>query len=45
MFVWIIITKQCSLFVVQVDEVHLYVYKLKFEIMDNTTTIECVALY
>ena len=37
--------KAMKFFVVQVNEVYLYFYKLKFEIMANTTTIECVALY
>ena len=31
-------------FVVQVNEVCLYFYKLKVEIMANTTTIECTKI-
>ena len=37
--------KAMQFFVVQVNNVYLYANKLRFEIMANTTTIECVAFY
>ena len=36
--------KAIQFFVVQVNEVYLYFYKLKFEIKANTITIECTRI-